>query len=98
MGFIVDKGQTWEKICNSCGEPVQIIGSGADICCCPYCGHTLLDHACDTELLNYSLDDIQILIKQFQLAVAPDLKNELKRILINKVYLLYNDLEFSSDE
>jgi predicted amidophosphoribosyltransferase len=94
MGFIVDKGQTWEKICNSCGEPVQIIGSGADICCCPYCGHTLLDHTCDSILLNLSFDEVQSKIKEFRRVVDPEKKEDLKRVLLNKIYWLYNDLEF----
>jgi len=94
MGFIVDKGQMWEKICNSCGEPVQIIGSGADICCCPYCGHTLLDHTCDNTLLNLSLEEVEKRIKEFRAAEDPEAKEDLKRILINKVSWLYNDLEF----
>jgi hypothetical protein len=45
-------------------------------------------------LLNLSFDEVQSKIKEFRRVVDPEKKEDLKRVLLNKIYWLYNDLEF----
>jgi predicted RNA-binding Zn-ribbon protein involved in translation (DUF1610 family) len=98
MGYLVEKDEVFKKQCNSCKEKIEIIATGADLCCCPYCGFTLMDHRAEKKDIELSIDSVQKLIIQYRNTSNDFQKGTLKLELQNKLYWLINDLEFQKED
>jgi hypothetical protein len=91
MGFFVEQGQRWERECRSCRERVVLIGSGADVSRCPYCGVTLMDHEGADPL--QAMASVSCQAKRYLLAGKGD-RGHLKPHLESSLLHLLDDLAF----
>ena len=82
MGIVVDQGKTWEKTYRKCINRVIVIATGDDICCCPYCGATLMDYETTAVSLHISLTCTQGRITEYLNATTNDEKERIKSLTI----------------
>ena len=80
--------------CRECGEKVIIKASGVDICCCPYCCNTLMEHEASETVLLKGMDEVQQAIMKYRNANNVDKKEEYRLLLKNKIHWLNADSEF----
>lgn len=96
MGYFASEGEKFEMRCRACGETVKIISTGSDICDCPYCGMTLMDHECDNKSLAISLDRVAKRIIKYKNTSGFE-QGTYKLELKNALRWLLNDLEFHDE-
>lgn len=94
MGICTDKGETFERTCRACSEKVKIISTGEDVWCCPYCGHTLMDHETSDFELEQSLGRVHAELIRFRSEKGEEQRECLKPRLQAALQSLKDDLEY----
>lgn len=92
MGICVDEGGKFERVCRACNERIVIISSGADLCRCPYCGVTLMDH--DGSDPKEAMKRVVDSILGYRNETDPHRRKGYQLRLMSDLLFLLDDLEF----
>ncbi len=92
MGICVDQGQKFERVCRACDEKIVIVSSGADLCRCPYCGVTLMDH--DGSDPGLAMGRVMSCVLRYRNESDPVKRKSLKLSLESDLLWLLDDLVF----